>query len=1030
MSLRRGLCRIIAVSSIAFPVVAAAQESPVRIRAATVLDGRGGVLKNATVVVQGGKILRLGEEQGAVTYDLTGLTLMPGGIDTHVHLGWHFDSDGRIHRGAVPETPAQSVLYAAENAYRMLMGGLTTVQSLGGPEDKDVRDAIARGVLPGPRIVTSLGSINERTGTPEQIRDAVRTFKSNGADVIKIFASASIRDGGGPTMTAEQVEAACGEARALGLRTAVHAHGPESAQRAVRAGCTVIEHGALLDDATLDLMARHGTFYDPNIGLIFQNYFDHKDRYLGTGNYTEEGFAQMRLAVPRALDTFKRALARRTLPIVFGTDAVAGAHGRNFEEIVYRVQQGGQAPADAIRSATSVAARSLGLDAAIGTIAPGYEADLIALDGNPLEDITALSRVVFVMKGGKVYKHLGSPVAVDWPVYGGDPGGMKYSPLTTINRDNVRQLALAWEWVVGERAIEATATTKAARPGNFQTTPLVINDTMYLSTPFNRVVALDANTGRELWSYDPRPYSWGQPSNGTGFVHRGVATWSDGRERRVFINSRWRLIALDAATGRPIPTFGANGEIDLTQDISWPVNKLHYTNTSPPVVYRDLVILGNGVGDRLVYPNDPPGDVQAFDVRSGKRVWRFNPIPQPGEFGHETWEDGSWKRTGHTNVWAPFTVDAERGLVYLPLSTPSNDFYGGDRKGDNLFAESIVCLDANTGKRVWHFQTVHHGLWDYDLPAPPNLITINVGGRRIDAVAVLGKTGFVYTFDRVTGEPVWPIEERPVPASDVPGERAARTQPFPTRPAPFAKLGFTADDVLDFTPELKRLALEEIGKYRTGPIFTPPSLTGTIMMPGIIGGAGWGGGAFDPETGTLYVKASNWPQLIRLWQPPRSDTINARYAFDRSATLGIRIPNLATNGDEPRPLPVHKPPYGTLTAIDMNSGEHRWQIPVGDTPWLREHPALKGLDLPSLGVSGSPGPIVTAGGLVFLTGGGSVLYAIDKTTGATLWQADLGRQGYAVPMTYQTRAGRQFVVIATGEGDGAVLKAFALGGAP
>jgi quinoprotein glucose dehydrogenase len=371
----------------------------------------------------------------------------------------------------------------------------------------------------------------------------------------------------------------------------------------------------------------------------------------------------------------------------------------------------------------------------------------------------------------------------------------------------------------------------------------------------------------------------------------------------------------------------------------------------------------------------------------------------------------------------------ERGLLYLPFSTPSNDFYGGDRKGDNLFAESIVSLDANTGQRVWHFQTVHHGLWDYDLPAPPNLMSITVGGRRIDAVAVLGKTGWVYTFDRVTGRPVWPIVERPVPASDVPGERAAATQPFPTRPAPFAKQGLTQDDLMDFTPELKRLALQEIAKYRSGPMFTPPSLGGTVMMPGLIGGAGWGGGAFDPETGLLYVKASNWPQLIRLWQPPRSDTINARYAYDRTGSLGIRWPGTAADGGsgmETRTLPVHKPPYGTLTAIDMNTGEHRWQVTVGDTPWMREHPALKQLDLPPLGVSGSPGPIVTGGGLVFLTGGGSVLYAMDKASGAALWQAELGGPGYAVPMTYQTRGGRQYLVIATGEGENAVLKAFAL----
>jgi quinoprotein glucose dehydrogenase len=617
----------------------------------------------------------------------------------------------------------------------------------------------------------------------------------------------------------------------------------------------------------------------------------------------------------------------------------------------------------------------------------------------------------------------------DWPFYGGDPGGAKYSPLSDVNRQNVAGLRLAWEWRTGERAIPETDTTRAARPGNFQNTPLVINDTMYLSTPFNRVVALDARNGRTLWMYDPMTYRAGQPSNGTGYVHRGVAMWSDGRERRIFMNSRWRLIALDAKTGRPIPSFGNNGEVDLAADLIWPVNRLHYTNTSPPVVWQDLVIVGNGVGDRLMYANDPPGDVQAFDVRSGKRVWRFNPIPRPGELGNETWEDESWRRTGHTNVWAPFTVDAERGLVYLPVSTPSNDYYGGQRKGDNLFAESVVCVDARTGKRVWHFQTIHHGLWDYDMPAPPVLGTIRVNGRAIDMVTVLGKTGFAYVFERVTGQPVWPIEEKPVPQSDVPGERTAATQPVPMRPAPFARQGFSENDVIDFTPELKVAALAELRKWRTGPLFTPPSLQGTIQMPGIIGGAGWGGGAFDPETGILYVKATQQPGIMRLRKPSpeERDTIQGDYVIDRTASLGVRMPVMDSTGRERfSTLPISKPPYGTLVAIDLNTGEHRWEITIGDTPSVRNHPLLRNLNLPPLGVAGSPGPIVTAGGLIFLTGGGSTLFAVDKSNGLILWQGDLGAQGYSVPMTYRTSEGRQFVVIATGAGNDAVLKAFAL----
>jgi quinoprotein glucose dehydrogenase len=622
---------------------------------------------------------------------------------------------------------------------------------------------------------------------------------------------------------------------------------------------------------------------------------------------------------------------------------------------------------------------------------------------------------------------------VEWPTYGSDAGATKYSGLADINRENVPRLTIAWRWRLGEQAIPRTDTTKAARPGSFEATPLMIGDTLYFSTPYNRVIAMDANTGRPFWTYDPRAYAFGQPSNGTGFVHRGVATWTNGRERRVFINSRWRLVALDAHTGKPIREFGDTGVVDLVAELRRPVNKLHYTNTSPPVVWGSLVIVGNGVGDRLAYHDDPPGDIQAFDVRTGKRVWDFNPIPQPGEFGNDTWEDSSWKHTGHTNVWAPFSVDSARGLVYLPLSTPSNDWYGGARKGDNLFAESIVCLDARTGKRKWHFQTVHHGLWDYDIPAPPVLGTVTVHGRRTDIVAVPTKMGFLFVFDRVTGRPIWPIVERPVPTSDVPGERTAATQPVPTKPEPFAQQGFTSSDVIDFTPAIKQRGLAAIASYRVGPLFTPPSNAGTIVMPGAIGGAGWGGGAFDPETGLIYIKATNAPALYKILKmESASDTVDASYMVDLphstpSLSLGTTSDTAAEHQAPVSELPINRPPYGTLTAIDLNTGDRRWQITLGDSPQMRRNPLLRGVSLPPLlGVAGAPGAIVTRGGLVFVSGGGSTLYAIDKFTGATLWYADLGRRAYSVPMTYRTRQGRQFVVIATGAGADAELVAFAL----
>ena len=378
----------------------------------------------------------------------------------------------------------------------------------------------------------------------------------------------------------------------------------------------------------------------------------------------------------------------------------------------------------------------------------------------------------------------GKPAAaVEWPYYGGDQGGTKYSPLAEIDAATVSRLHVVWQWKTGEAPLAAFGT----RPGAFEDTPLMIDDVLYVVTPYNRVVALNAATGAQIWAYDPKSYEDGQPANGTGYVHRGVAAWRDGDRLRIFLNTRYRLICLDAGTGQPVTSFGAGGVVDLSKGLIWPINKLHYTNTSPPVVYKDLVILGNGVGDRLTYQHDPPGDVRAFDARTGRQVWTFHTIPQAGEFGNDTWENGSWRFTGHTNVWAPMTLDEPRGLLYLPVTTPSNDFYGGNRPGADLFGESLVCLDAATGERKWHFQIVHHGLWDYDPPAPPTLVTMTIDGRRVDAVVQLTKQGFAFVFDRVSGQPVWPIEERPVPAQRRAGrarvadaavsDQAARAQP-------------------------------------------------------------------------------------------------------------------------------------------------------------------------------------------------------------------------------------------------------------
>src|SRR5579862_1340680 len=609
--------------------------------------------------------------------------------------------------------------------------------------------------------------------------------------------------------------------------------------------------------------------------------------------------------------------------------------------------------------------------------------------------------------------------STDWPFWGGDQGSAHYSTLTGIHKENVSQLRQAWIWKTGETDLKEYGT----RPGMFEDTPLVIDNVMYVTTPYNKIVALNPETGAENWSYDPKSYVDGQPPNGTGYVHRGIAVWRDSRAgsaARIFLNTRYRLISIDAKSGKPVNSFGDNGVVDLSQGLVWRINKLHYTETSPPVVYKDLVILGNGVGDRLSYKNDPPGDVRAFDARTGKRVWTFHTIPQAGEFGNDTWGKESWKFTGHTNVWAPFTLDEKRGLVYLPVSTPSNDFYGGNRPGNNLYGETLVCLDANNGVRKWHFQIVHHGLWDYDLASPPTLVTINVAGKQIDAVVQLTKQGFAFVFDRVTGQPVWPIEERPVPASDVPGEQSSPTQPFPTKPPAYSPQGVTLDDAFDLTPELKAEAQAEMKKFRIGPVFTPPSLQGTLGRPGIIGGANWGGGAFDPDSGMLYIKTTNAPAIFRVKKPdhsaanPRASEVDAEWSGD----LGVP----ATFHGR---LPLTKPPYGQVTAIDLNHGTIAWQQAFGDWPELRADPALKDVKLPpSLGIAGPQGGIVTKGGLFFVGGEDTYLHAIDKGTGRDLWRGPLPERSYGTPLTYRTPSGKQYVVIAVGQGAGAALVAF------
>jgi quinoprotein glucose dehydrogenase len=609
----------------------------------------------------------------------------------------------------------------------------------------------------------------------------------------------------------------------------------------------------------------------------------------------------------------------------------------------------------------------------------------------------------------------------EWRSYGGDEASTRYSALDQINRDNVKDLKIAWTW----------------KSDNFgraefksESTPLMVKGVLYFTAGDRRaVVAVDAGTGETLWIWrmDEGERHQRAPRRNSG---RGVSYWADGQDERiVVITPGFRLVALNARTGDPIPGFGDNGIVDLFKEYQYSEDLTgRIGNTSPAVIARNTIIVGPAllVGARVSKEN-VKADVMAFDVRTGKRKWVFHTIPRKGEAGYETWLNDSAEYTGNAGMWGPYSVDPALGYVYLPIEAPTNDVYGGDRPGANLFSGSLMCIDIETGKVVWYRQLIHHDIWDYDMPAHPILMDITVGGRPIKAVVQLTKQAFAYVFDRVTGQPIWPLEERAVPSSDVPKELAFPTQPFPTKPPAFDVQGATTEDLIDFTPELRAKAIEAVKLFRIGPLFTPGSLgqapggtRGTIIVPGFGGGANWESGAADPETGFVYVGSVTSPAVIALTRPQPNTQTSSYVSGD-----GLPLPRI--DG-----LPLMKPPYGRITAYDMNKGEIAWQMANGDTPpAIRNNAALKGLNIPRTGSPSHAGLLVTKT-LLFAGegwGGQPMFRAHDKTSGQIIWETTIpaGTQS-GLPMTY-LHQGRQYIVFTAGDAatsTPAQLVAFAL----
>ena len=651
----------------------------------------------------------------------------------------------------------------------------------------------------------------------------------------------------------------------------------------------------------------------------------------------------------------------------------------------------------------------------------------------------------------------------EWPTYGGDLGHTRYAPLDQVNASNFGTLEIAWRFKTDNLG---------PRPEfQFESTPLMVKGVLYSTAGTRRaVVALDAATGEQRWVYSLNEGQRGAaaPRQLSG---RGLAYWTDGKEERIlYVTPGYRLIALDAATGRPVPGFGESGVVDLKQHMDQVIDPLsgEIGLHSTPIVARDVVTVGaaHRSGGVPTGKSNVKGYVRGFDVRTGKRLWIFKTIPSPGEFGNDTWLNDSWSYTGNTGAWSQISVDEELGLAYLPVESATGDYFGGHRPGTNLFAESLVAVDLQTGRRRWHFQFVHHGIWDHDMACAPILANITVGGRAIKAVAVPTKQAFLYVFNRETGEPVWPIEERSVPRGDVPGEWYSPTQPFPTRPSAYDRQGLLIEDLIDFTPELRAEATKLVSRYRIGPIFTPPVASriegpvALLSMASAAGGTNWPGGSFDPDTGVVYVSSTKTVSQLGLVPPRDPKTNDLAYVQGNAATGARTTPGAGAVANTSAPpaaappsaaaaqaeggggglsvqgLPLVKPPYGQISAIDLKRGEILWQVPHGETPDnVRNHPALKGLTIPRTGRSGSVGTLVTKTLVIAGESGfgptpsgqrGAMLRAYDKATGKDVGAVYMPAPQGGSPMTYML-GGEQYIVVAvSGAGYSGELIAYKL----